>query len=238
MKISLLKNRMLLPLVLLILVNSCSKHRDDSPVIEEVINVSGFNKVYAGERFNVVITKGIAFSVKAKGPAHDVHDIEFALANGILDIQYTHHEASRPRVEISITMPELVSVNLAGAGTGTVNGFHDEPHVIRAVLSGASQLTLNGTGINTQVDISGASELTITGATLSLYGNISGAGRMFAYDVNATEVDITASGGSIAKVRALEKLFITASGGSRVYYKGSPASKSIETSGGAEVVHE
>jgi hypothetical protein len=232
------KNRMLLPLVILMFVLACSKHRDDSAVIEEVINVSGFNKVYAGERFNVVITKGAAFSVTAKGPEHDVHDVEFAVANGLLEIQYQHYESNRPKVDISITMPTLVSVNLAGAGTGIISGFQDEPHVVRAVLSGASTLTMNGTGINTQVDISGGSELTVTGATLSLYGYISGAGRLFAYGVEATEVDITAAGGSVAKVKALEKLFVSASGGSKIYYKGSPNTKNVETSGGGEVIHE
>lgn len=234
----LLKAWMLLPTFALLMVLSCRRERVDSPIIEKVINLNGFNKIYAGERFNLVITKGNDFYIKLKGPANDVHDMELSVANNILDIQYAHYENDRPRVEVIITLPTLISVNLAGAGTGTVNGFQDQPFVTRAVLSGASKLTMTGTGVNMQIEISGASRLDISGTTASLSGNISGAGKLNSYDLTATEVDIYASGGSEARVKVVQTLFAAASGGSRIYYKGNPTVKHIETSGGGQVIQE
>jgi hypothetical protein len=217
---------------------SCEKQREDSPIIEKEINLSGFNRIYAGERFNLIITKGNNFYIKVKGPSNDVNDMEFDVSNGILDIQYSHYENHRPRVDVIITLPMLTTVNLAGAGTGTIDGFQNEPYVIRTILSGASKLTLSGTGINTNLEITGASQLIVSGATKNLYGNISGAGKLNAYDLVSTEVDISASGGSQAYVRVVQALFAEASGGSRIYYKGNPPEKHFETSGGGQVIHE
>jgi hypothetical protein len=228
----------LLP-VLLFVFFSCRKDNPaSSPAIEKEFNVAGFNRVYAGDEINLVITKGAAFQVKAKGPAGFVNDLELTVANQILDIRYKHYVQNRSKVDVIITVPALASVALAGAGTGTVTGFQDQPYVISAVLSGASKLTMNGTGINMHVDITGGSQFTVNGATANLYGNISGGGKLNAYNLTATEVDISTSGGSTAYVKVENVLFASASGGSRIYYKGNPGTKNIETSGGGQVIQE
>ena len=223
---------------LLVLLFACNKNPNPSPVIEKEINVNGFSRVYAEERFNITITKGTNFYVKATGPANSISDITWSVANNILDIQYAHHESNRPVVDIVITMPVFVQLNLSGAATATVNGFQGTSHVLRAVISGASKCTFNGTGVNMQVDISGASELNVNGSTESLYGNISGAGKLNAFDLTSTEVDISASGGSAARVNVTHKLFAEATGGSRIYYKGTPHVKSIQASGGGQVIQQ
>jgi hypothetical protein len=223
---------------LLFVVFSCNKTPDNPLVIEKEINLNGFNKIYAGERFNLIITKGNSFYIKVKGPADTVNDIDWNVANNILDIQYRHYMVNRPKVDVIITVPALIQVNLSGAAAGTVNGFQGVNNIIRTVLSGASRCTLNGTGANTQVDISGASELNVNGSTESLYGNISGAGKLNAYDLTSSEVDITASGGSEVKVKVVTTFFAEASGGSNIYYKGNPAVKNIQTSGGGRVIQQ
>ncbi|MET0392769.1 MAG: head GIN domain-containing protein [Chitinophagaceae bacterium] len=218
---------------------SCKKDDlDHSPVIEEDVQVSGFTRVNAGAELNVIITKGAAFAIKARGEANYVHDLEFSVADNTLEIQYQTYVQNRPQMDIYITLPTLTSTILSGAATGTVAGFQGVPHVISAVLSGASNLTMNGTGVNMNVEISGASTLTVTGATADLYGNISGGGKLKAYGLTATEVDISASGGATAQVQPVDALFASASGGSRIYYKGNPGVKNIETSGGGQVIKE
>jgi hypothetical protein len=238
MKSLLLTNLRMIVLALPVLLLSCNKDRDHSPTIEKEFTIAGVNKVYAMNGFNVTITKGDEFSFKAKGPATYVNDIDLKMANGILDIQFYHSWNNRPLIDITITMPLLVQVNLASAGTGVVNGFEEQISVMRAVLSGASKCTFNGAAINIAVDISGGSRLDVSGSTLSLYGSLSGAGKLNAYSLSATEVDLDASGGSEAKVKVEEKLFAAVSGGSRIYYKGEPIHKTIDTSGGGQVIKE
>lgn len=219
---------------------SCQKDlRPDSPVIEKDINLTDFSRVYALDKFKVTIVKGNSFSVKAKGQANDVNDIEFKIVTpDILNIQYLNHKNNRATVTITITMPDLLSVVLSGAANGTVSGFQGANHVIRTTLSGASKCTVDGTGINAQVEASGASELTISGATANLYGSISGASKLSAYNLVADEVDIDVSGASHAWVKVQNSLFATASGASKIYYKGNPGQKVIDATGGSQVIKE
>ena len=188
MKSVLLANLRMIILALPVLLLSCNKDKHHSPTIEKEFTIAGVNKVYAMNGFNISITKGDAFSFKAKGPATYVNDLDLKMTNGILDIQFNHVWNNRPFIDITITMPLLVQVNLAGAGTGVVNGFEEQDAVMRALLSGASKCTFNGAAINVAIDISGASRLDVSGSTLSLYGNITGAGKLNAYNLSATEV--------------------------------------------------
>jgi hypothetical protein len=223
---------------LVLLVFSCNKNPDRSPIVEREITLSNFNKIAAGEKFNVVITRGNAINVKVKGPTDTVNDIEWNVANSILNITFTHYSSSHARVDVYITLPELVQLNLSGAASGTINGFQGVNHVIRTVISGAAQCMVIGTGLNTQVDISGAAELTLSGTTSSLYGNISGSGRLHASELAADEVDIATSGSAQARVKVVNSLFVDASGTSTVYYLGNPNIKHVVTSGTGRVIKQ
>lgn len=223
-----------------VLFASCYKERQECPgSSEKTFAITGFTKVKAGDAHHVTIAKGNDFSIKANGCTADLNDLEITLeANHILDIKYKNQKNNRYRVDFTITMPLLVSVNLSGASKGNVSGFGGQNTVITTVLSGASECTMDGTGINAALNVSGASKLFLKGNTGSLYGEISGASEVRAYDVNATEVDIIASGSSKAYVRPLQVFYATASGDSRIYYKGNPATKHFETSGNGKIIQE
>lgn len=231
---------MFLP-VLLVCFISCKKDQrdeDHSPVIEKEFNLTGFTKVYSTSGFNLVITKGAGFQVKAKGPSDYVNDIQFRITGGMLDIQYIHDWRRRPEVDLAITVPVLEQFNLAGAAHGTINGFEDENYSIKAIISGSSKGILNGSPVNVAFEIAGGSQLDVKGTATHLYGQLSGAGRLNAYDLTVNEADVEASGESTAYIRAENTLFATASGGSRIYYKGNPAAKHFEESGGGRVIQE
>lgn len=223
---------------LLVSFTSCFKSTDHSPVIEKTIPVTGFSKIYAGEQFHLVVQKGDSFLVKVKGPSDTVNDIDWDVNNQILDIRYQQHWKQHPVVEVFITLPDLVQLNLSGAATGTVAGFQGTAHVLRTVLSGSSNCTITGTGASSQVDLSGSSQITISGTTGLLYGNLSGGSRLNAYGLAAESVDIAASGGSLGRVSVSNRLDADASGGSRIFYRGDPSVKNITISGGGRVIRD
>jgi hypothetical protein len=229
---------MLVPVFMTLFFSCEQEDWTSSPIIEKEFNITGFVKVYAGDVFNVVITKGDNFSVKAKGPTYDINDMRVVLDANRLTITFANRVQNRPRMDVFITMPTLSGITLSGAATGSVTGFAGQTITIRANLSGAAKCTVNGTGESVQMEVSGASELTLTGTATSLYGNITGGSKVFAYGLNSWETDVTASGGSTAWVKAENILYASASGGSRIYYKGSPTEKHIETSGGGQVIQE
>jgi len=219
---------------------SCDKERQECPgATEKTFAITGFTKVNVVDAHHVTITKGNEFSIKANGCATDLNDLELTLENNhILNIKFKNFRNDRYRVDFTITMPLLVSANLSGASKGIVSVFGGQNTVIRTVVSGASECSISGTGINASLDISGGSRLYLSGNTESLYGTISGASELRSYDVTATEVDISVSGSSKAYVRPLNVFFAEASGNSLVYYKGSPNTTHFETSGNSKIIHE
>ncbi len=218
---------------------SCKKEKVNtkSQTFEKAFNVTNFNRIYAGETFHLVIKKGNEFKLAAKGSAKAINQIQCAVDNNkILDITFAEYVTDT--VEVSITMPLLVSLNLAGGATALVTGFQGQLTVLRAVFSGKSKGAITGTGINTNVAIAGFSELTITGATENIYGEISGDGKLNSYGLVSTKADLSLTGRARAYVLVQNTLFGSASDDSRLYYKGNPSTTYFETYGNGLIIHE
>ncbi len=241
MKPTTLLKLMLIPsLVLALIFIGCQKEkRECSGVIEKEFSLTGFTRINAGESFTINIVRGNNYSIKANGCANEIADLDLSVGNGqVLNIKYKKYVYDRNKVSFTITLPSLAGTIISGAANVNISGFEGQSSVIRNVLSGAARCTLNGTGIVTQIDLSGASELTITGTTENLYGNMSGSTRLFAYGLPSIEVDIATSGTAKAYVMPQQKLFVSASGASYVYYKGNPSTKNFETTGTSKVIQE
>lgn len=223
-----------------VLLFSCEKEKQECPSsTEKIFNLVDFSRITAGETFKVNIVKGANFSIKARGCANDLADLQMTIGNGeTLDIRYNKFKHNRYRIDFTITMPHLVSIIASGASDFTIDGFGGQPSVLRTVLSGTAICKLNGTGINSAFDLSGTSKLTVTGETLSFYGTASGDSRVYGYGLNANEVDIVVSGTSKAWVNPLQTIYVLGSGDSRIYYKGNPAEKHFMLSGTSQVIKE
>jgi len=221
-------------------LSSCHKENTAcTGTAEKNFTVSHFSRLTAGETFTVTVNRGSHYGVYARGCASDLADLSISVdSSQLLNINYSNYKASRNPVHFIITVPQLTAVQLSGAAKGNLNGFTDQLSVIRTVLTGIASCNLNGAPIITQVELSGNSDFTVTGHTENLYGNISGNATLHGYTAPAIEVDIDVSGNATAYVAPLNKLFAAASGESRVYYKGDPAGKLLETSGNAKIIRE
>lgn len=223
----------------MLLLAACEKQPQQCNTPSEAIyNYSNFTKVDAGETFKINITKDAAFSIKAKGCANDLAHLDISVVNGFLKIKYNTYNSNRNQVEIDITMPSLLQLNLSGAARCTATGFQHQTMANRAVISGVAEYTLHGAALNTYIDASGTAKLTVTGSTESLAGNLSGASQLQAYNLQSKEADIATSGTAKAYVQVQQMFFAQATGASRIYYKGNPTVKEIETSGTAKVIQE
>lgn len=217
-------------------VTGCKKEEECNGSAEKTYTNTGFTRITAAAIMQLHVVQGAQFSIKASGCNRDVSDLRIRETGGGIEFDFKRNLKQRDPVYIDITLPALTAINLSGAAAADVDGFAGQTSTIRTVLSGASQLALIGTGVQTQVALSGASECTISGNTNLLTGNISGGSELRAFGATATEVDITTSGGSVAQVWARQILRADASGGSRVVYRGSPSVKETSVSGGAEII--
>lgn len=228
-----------LGLALVVAFASCEKEKRDCPSsTEKTFNQSGFARISAGETFTINVKQGTSFSIKAKGCSNELNDLVLSDQNGTLTIRYNQYKSDRYRVDFDITLPTLSSIALDGAATGTVTGSGQQTSFMKAVLSGTAKCTIEQLPVLVDAELSGASELTLNGTAPDLIAHLSGDAKLNAYTANFSDADVYTSGTASAKVVVQQSLFAQATGDSRIYYKGNPANVNAEQSGTAKVIHE
>jgi hypothetical protein len=218
---------------------SCKKERHDVGGKEKDFNFTGFTKVYAAEKINLVIVRGNDFKITAKGPDNDINNLELKLTdnNKTLDIASKEHLING-RVDLTVIMPDLEATMLTGYVTATISGFQDQQSPLRTIASARANVTLAGGAVNMNIDVTGNASLRITGSTQDLAGYVSLNGVVNSYSLVADEVDISTSGNAKAYVRSQSVLHAAAAGESRIFYKGNPAIKNLVTSENGQIIKE
>jgi hypothetical protein len=204
----------------------------------KTFKVSGFDKLELGSAFNIVVTKG-EFSVKVSGRQEDVDELEANVSGGKLRITYKNKSWSRNNhksIDIEISMPTLRGLDLSGASRSKISGF-DNLSALDLTISGASTSEINVVAQKISLNFSGASTITLIGSGGRIEGELSGATTFRGYDFKAKEAHLEVSGASNAKVMATERLEIEASGASSVRYRGT-ASVKANTSGASSIRSE
>jgi Putative auto-transporter adhesin, head GIN domain len=215
---------------------SCNK--ESSNPLTRVFEVTGFNKIIAGDDHEIIITKGTAFSVQAKGDAADLDDLRMLVNGGTLKIDYPSYDNYRKRVHIVITMPELAAVEFSGAAYGSISGF--QQLVSLAVnLSGSTNFNINTNTTLMDADVSGNATLIINGTVKSIIANISGQARYHGYGLMEIDNAVVKASEEASVQIAVGRLFIAdVSGESKIYYKGNPVTKNITQTGMGSLINE
>jgi hypothetical protein len=185
--------------------------------------------VIQGERFEVTVrvSEGILDRVEV---AQDGSTLRLGVAaRGLLGFRMDDLE-----LEATITMPELVAVDLSGASTMRCNGFASERD-LRIDISGASTLDGALSAGDTIIDASGASTVSLAGEGGDLRVDASGASTVDLSDYVVADAKIDASGASNVDLDVRGRLDAEAGGASSVHYGGSPELGSIDTSGAGSV---
>ena len=82
---------------------------------------------------------------------------------------------------------------------------------------------------------SGGSDVYISGTVASLKVEASGGSDLKGYDLATDFCNVSASGGSDARITVNKELSANASGGSDIYYKGTGVVKEVSSSGSSSV---
>lgn len=135
-------------------------------------------------------------------------------------------------------MPELSAAEFSGAAYGSIRGFH-QPVSFAVSLSGSTHFTVTTNTALMDADVSGTSSLTINGNAASVIANISGQAKYNGYGIMATDNAVVKASGQASVYVNVGKVFTTdASGQSKIYYRGNPATKNIIQTGMGRVVIE
>lgn len=131
------------------------------------------------------------------------------------------------------------SQDLAIAASGGADvAITAQSESIELSASGGSDVVLEGESQRLKVSASGGSDVELRGKSQQLYVLASGGADLNAKMLVAEQVEVSASGGADVNVYATNCLTVVASGSADVYYAGNPATKSISSSGAANVEHK
>ncbi|WP_375445834.1 GIN domain-containing protein [uncultured Fibrella sp.] len=162
---------------------------------------SDFDKISIANGFGVTVRQGATRQVSVSTTAANQSKLQVSQLNGTLTVQIDNKATNGPSGMVDITMPSLTGINFSGGVSATITGF-TQPSLVAS--------------------FSGGSTVTLTGSVGQLTASLTGGSTVNAYSFPASDAVINLAGGSEARIAASQNLNVTASGGSKVYYRGTP----------------
>ena len=215
-------------------ITSCTTE-DPGPVqeVEKQFSFLDFDRLEMGSGFNIRVTQGNNYSITVRGDRRNINDLDARMFGSTLIIDYDDNGNRTHKTYVTITMPELRSVNFSGGTSSEITGFESDQR-LDFILSGGSVSQVDAGYREAKVVLSGGSRLRMYGLGDELDVEISGASELTAFDYPVRIAEVNVSGGSKGKVTVTDQLTANAAGGSSLLYRGNP-SVSSEVSGGSAV---
>jgi hypothetical protein len=179
---------------------------------------TGFDRLDLSHGFKVDVRQADSFSVVIRVDDNVERYLQVAQKGNTLQIglrltgPVTLREGT---LQADVTMPELTGLQLSGGSHCTASGF-ESTKALDLDASGGSHATLSGAAGDVTIDASGGSHADLSALV-------------------AANAKVEASGGSQVTVNVTGRLDADASGGSQVYYLGSPTLGNINESSGSSV---
>lgn len=187
--------------------SSCKKDKTEGggQIISETRNASGFYNVSAFGSSSVIINYGTDFSITVKGYENLVPRLETKVQNGTLFIQYEKgSNISNDNIEVTITMPSLISVSVNGNNEMKVAGNFVGMEYFTALLFGSGNISIDGGTANNFKVIQ------------------SGSGNLHAFGFSVDHANVNQNGSGNIEINVSKTLSATIAGSGNLYYKGNP----------------
>lgn len=208
---------------------------ESSEDIEKTYELAGFTEIDLGDAFQIEISKGNTYEVKAQGTTRNINDLQLKVVNGRLTGKYEPSRNNRKRTEITIQLPKLTYLKLSGATDTNLKGFYSPTESLKLVVEGASKLDATMEWKALDLNVNGASLVTLDGVTPTVEAEISGTCTFFGNNFRTRNFKAIVSGVSKANVNVIESLSGSASGNSELRYLGNPTNVQVEVSGNSKL---
>ena len=195
--------------------------------------LDGFTDVSVGGTAELTVAEGDEFSVMVTTDSGLQKYITTRVENSELVIEQEYAVlGSAPRVQVTVTLPELTALAASGSATASVASLRAESFSLSA--SGASSVDVNAFTSELAMTASGSADVNHRGTTDTASISISGSADVDATDLTALTASLDASGSSDASLRVIDTLDASVSGSATVTYYGTPRVYD-EVSGAADV---
>jgi len=202
----------------------------------EEMEFTGFTAVEVGDAFEVSITQSSSYSIIITADEKIIDNVEVTQTENTLKVGLEPGSYLGNLVrKAEITMPELDSLIISGATSGTAEGFSSSNPFVLA-LSGASFLQITDINVgDMEIEVSGASSLTASGTASDLIALVSGASNVDMSDFPVSDADVNIIGASRTTINLDGTLDAEVSGASTLEYIGEPIMGDINSSGASTI---
>jgi hypothetical protein len=208
----------------------------------EVRNVTGFSAIEVSGAMDLYISQGNEEAVAISASSDEIRSrIRTEVKGNTLHIYLDGKGINwktwgNNKMKAYVTFKKLTRIEASGASNvRATEAIKGEELTIE--LSGASDFSGAVAFDKLRLNASGASDLRISGTALNTFVDANGACTIKAYDLKTDMCKIDASGASNVYVTVNKELNAGASGGSSIFYKGTGLIRDISTSGGASIKH-
>ena len=207
-------------------------------VVTQDMDISDFDQVEAGWGLRVTVRQAESYSVVIRADDNVVRYLDVSKQGDRLKIGLKRNVAysfGAVTLEATVTLPELSGLELSGGSHGEISGFRSNK-ALSVEASGGSELEGSIEARDTRLNASGGSRVTLSGSGGDLTVESSGGSRVDLATFDVQDANVEASGGGTVTVNASGGLSVDASGGSNVYYVGSPSLGRVDVSGGSQLL--
>lgn len=195
----------------------------------------GVTRVLAGVPATLHLVAGEPRGILIKGQENLLPYLVLTESGDKLEIEVKEGYRLDPTepLELTITLPVLNELALAGTGNGDLSGFKGDDLVLSVAGTGdivASQLELK----RLEGNIAGTGSLELgSGSAQAIELNIAGSGDVLGSEMRGNEVEVNIAGSGDVAVRAQETLKVGIAGSGNIAYWGDPkVEQQIAGSGG------
>lgn len=206
---------------------TCPESTDEND--ETANGLNDFDELEIRGLFDVRIIQGHDYAVELVGPDEERQKYKITKHGTTLAIEYDSDKKydwkSNPlnlhKIRINITMPELESLELKGAGDVIFSNFNSDNFDIDVLGAVEVEGQINAHDI--VINMSGASKLELSGQGTNMEATIQGASQLRAFNFSTENAMVEANGASSAKVSVSSKLEIKEGVASKISYRGNPS---------------
>ena len=180
--------------------------------------VKDFTQINISGAYVVKIQQGAVFKVTADGRESDVEKLTVKTENGVLRVQNqanTNLMGNSRRIGLTITLPTLKAINLAGAMVARVEGFSNIAK-LDVDIAGSSKVFFNINVQELDLSVSGNSKLFLQGKAVTFNADLAGACSLDATALKVENADVSASGMSQAELGKIPNLKTQIAGVGRI----------------------
>jgi phage shock protein PspC (stress-responsive transcriptional regulator) len=206
-----------------------SEHDSDGNNVEDQFGLTDFDELDIRGFFDVHVMAGKEFAVELMGASDEKNKYNIYRSGQTLVVEYDrgHRKfnwdedfSHANEVRLNITMPHLEKIEAEGYGSIRFDEFDTEDMEID--LRGPVNLRGVVNSHNLSINLTGKSEADLSGQTNNLNAEIQFASKLDAYNLEAEDASITATGASSAKVNVSRRLEMEERLASDIDYRGDP----------------